>query len=290
MGITVGFPPPVRQPIRVVPWPPDAPPQIEHIWKPRLENVVAFRSYSEVGSATGVDTTISAPPGVQDNDILIAAIEETGNAGGLPPTFTAPGGWTEYATGAMGWLDTSHYMHLFWKRASSEPGSYTWSHTSCPSWGWIGAYSGAITTGDPNDCTETANGEGLADTTQNKAFSITTATAGALGIFIWTYRDNNAGSYPDGTWTEHGSLNTFQAGDKTYASPGATGDVIFTFDHSDRFANFFIALKPGGAAPVNVAMTPIATTVSVVAPAVVNTLLSITPRLNARWKHFWGGR
>jgi hypothetical protein len=91
------------------------------------------------------DLTLSAPSGIQDNDLLIAFV---GGAFNLP-SITPPSGWTlgDAQTDTTG----GDWLAWYYKIASSESGSYTWSFAS--RYAVVGAimcYDGSLLSGTPS--------------------------------------------------------------------------------------------------------------------------------------------
>lgn len=123
---------------------------------------VDFRSCKRTSGAlpSQVNTTMVASDGIADDDILIAMLH-TWFLGDVTP----PVGWTEYnpddpfmnPTGIYGDFSSGDYTRFYWKRASSEGSSWTWTHADARVVGFVAAYSGAVTSGDPNDVTPTFN-------------------------------------------------------------------------------------------------------------------------------------
>jgi hypothetical protein len=134
---------------------------------------VAFVDDAEVVNGTaGTDITVSRPPGAANGHLLIAFAAAVGN-----PTISTPAGWT-----LIGTQDASTNVRLaaFWKVASGEPASWTWTlGTSQRNWGWVGAYSG-VNTSLPIHASR-----GTADTTAGTGFTSTPVielTSGGVGV------------------------------------------------------------------------------------------------------------
>lgn len=109
---------------------------------------ISFVASSTIGeSDTSVDA--SAPAGIQNNDIMLALV--TAYSSGSPtPTITAPDGWTQIGTVYSSYTRFS----VYWKRCSSESGTYTFSHNGSAGQKTqvsIAAYRNCITTGNPYD-------------------------------------------------------------------------------------------------------------------------------------------
>src|SRR3990167_1078733 len=103
---------------------------------------VAFRASTATTYASRANTTLTAPSGLTDADILVIVFSI---AGSPPPTPTPPSGFAVVSgypkTASSGGLDVATYV--WWKRAASESGNYTVTHSTASSAGVIAAYSGA---------------------------------------------------------------------------------------------------------------------------------------------------
>jgi hypothetical protein len=211
---------------------------------------IAFRSYSETVYATRTNTTIDKPTGTADGDILIAVIYSENNE-----VITPPADWASFSSVGVGWGGKNE---CYWKRASSEGASWTWTHANQNTQGNVFAYSGCIATGSPIDATVTTNDNRGGESTSVVGLSITTSTDNSMACMIWV---NTSGSgthtNPDG-WTENGNpLVTYGILNKTITPAGATGNITITMSVSSYWATVFTALKvASGAAPASDFMKP----------------------------------
>lgn len=103
---------------------------------------------------------VNVPTGVQDGDVIVAFVYKAVNA---THSLTAPGGWTQIGTNQD---STNIQASAWWRIASSEPASYTWTISSTGIWGvcqvaFRGAHptspihtsaQNASTTTDPYSC------------------------------------------------------------------------------------------------------------------------------------------
>ena len=106
----------------------------------------AFRSKATGGGSTAANVTVSAPSGVQANDILVGCLskDDTG-------AVTWPAGGTPWTMLEENTAD-GFYSGIGWRRASGlDVGSYTWTFTSTWRDCVVLAYSGCITSGVPFD-------------------------------------------------------------------------------------------------------------------------------------------
>ena len=202
---------------------------------------MAFRSDTNgtapFGSATG--DTFAAPAGLADNDILLLVYYVEDDVTPTPPT-----GFTQLTdidhSGAA--LD----VWVWWKRAASESGSYTVSHASAWREGWLGCFSGRITSGDPYEA-DFSTGEG-----NDSSPSITGITTDAddtdIIAVVGTYNSSSS-TVPSGTtptYTEQqDSGNNMHVYTGTLAAAGATGNKSVTIT-SSPWVIAHIALKPAG--------------------------------------------
>ena len=111
---------------------------------------MAFRSDNLGTSGTSPGTTLTAPTGLANDDIIIIALYIENDVTPTPPTGFAQICDIDHGSVALD-------LWVWWKRASGESGNYTVSHASAYCQGWIAAFSGRTTTGDPQDATATTN-------------------------------------------------------------------------------------------------------------------------------------
>ena len=96
---------------------------------------VAFESISNTTYASRTNTTVTAPSGITNGDLLLAMFFILSPNTNAPPTPTAPSGFATVSgitqpldTGAHGGV--RGHSRLYYKIASSESGDYTWTHTT----------------------------------------------------------------------------------------------------------------------------------------------------------------
>lgn len=186
---------------------------------------VAFESIGSIAYATRTNTTVPAPAGIQNGDLLVAIMISGGNP--EAPDFTAasgfaliPGTWPMETTVASFNVE----MRVYHKFASGESGDYTFTNASGSTAGAVLRISGADAT-TPFAPDPTMNTGTAADT----AFtSITTTVDGALIIAAaadWADTANNltppAGSTP--TFTERYDGVVMYIATGNLATAGATG-------------------------------------------------------------------
>lgn len=170
---------------------------------------------STAGAASAANLTINRPTGTVDGDILLAGISKDNTA-----TVTAPSGWTEILSPE---ISNSYYSSVWWKRAASEPTSWTWTFTSIWRTGFAVAISGGVGSGTALDPDPTAAWVTAASTGSLTTNSITTATVDTLLAAIHTA----VGFSPP--WTPGSSMTEIVAFDEVHlqvlaqAASGATG-------------------------------------------------------------------
>lgn len=225
---------------------------------------VAFRSIASTTYASRTNTTVSAPAGLANDDILLAGIF-VGSSSTTVPTVTPPAGFAALTDPTNSTNDGSFYgkLRIFWKRAVSESGSYTFTHTTASSQCILFAISGAHTS-SPVDVSSfnAVNVGGSAPTT---ATGVTTTDPDDLLTYIahdWTA--SGALSPPTG-FTERFDGLVYGA-TKLLTVAGATGNVTQNNGNpggSGPWSAWLIAIKPAGSPNVNVNVTGVSATGSV---------------------------
>lgn len=195
-----------------------------------------FGTQSTNALATRTNITFTAPSGLADGDVMVAWI-------GVVGTLTsAPAGWSVLP--AMPLTVGTVQFYSYWKRASSEGGSYTWNHASAQSVGWIGRYTGCVASGTPFD-TPTANtGTGTTIT----ATAVTTTVADTKLVYL-SGRTNNPALSPPTGMTERLDDFTYTA-DQDVSGIGSTGSRTQTISPSQAWAAVLVALKPAVASGI----------------------------------------
>ena len=197
---------------------------------------MAFRSATTAGAGSGSSVTNTPPAGLVNGDILLFWIyKENLNA------ITWPSGFTQILT--IDASNSSFQCALAWKRANNESGNYTASWTGSV-WrdGGLTAYSGAITSGDPQSGTAQAqaNGATLIPTTP----AMTTLDDNAMVIALCgNFSGYNPGSPPSGM-TERVDFDDIGIADVIQVSAGSTGTKAFTANFNAQSVAAILALKP----------------------------------------------
>lgn len=230
---------------------------------------VANRSFSDTTYASRTNTTITAPTGIQNGDILIIHFC-TGQGSSSVPTVTPPSGFSVIPgpTFPIQINDGSFWVcnWTWYKVASSESGNYTVTHATLSTQAYMVACSGADTS-TPFGQNETSdqqnaigNNGGGVNFSVTTAPSITTTRNGCLITFIsqdWGDGANNL-TGPTGytkRFGETGVSGILYAADLAQASAGATGAQTITNNswmgasgtpttNTDPWAGFLIAVQP----------------------------------------------
>jgi hypothetical protein len=231
---------------------------------------VAHRSLASLGFGTRTNSTVAAPSGIVDGDILVyilALANDTAFVSVTPPTgFTACGG---SVSGILVDLDPAftpdtggeEQLYVWWKRASSESGSYTATHASTETEACVIAYSGAVASADPTDNPNASSNQGINNATLI-ATGITTAVDGSMVIFIacsWDDMPTNTpptGTTPTFTERLEAATNLLYVADGVMTTAGATGNKTITGPAAQAWGGALVVIEApaaGGATAKNLA-------------------------------------
>lgn len=207
----------------------------------------AFGTVGAHQAATSGTINLAVPASVAANDIIVAAlyIESTATLTGLPSGFA-------HATGSPVLLAASgqqHSLNVLWKRATgADAGTYNFTlSSSVYRAGAAERITGAVTSGDPWDVTNTAIDEAAGTTSP----PVTVTTTGADRMLVHAASDFAGGSWtPSSGFTERidAGDGVHTVGDKAQAVAGSSGSVVATCTGSGRRAAWLGALKPVGGA------------------------------------------
>ena len=193
--------------------------------------------YTVIGYDTRTNTTINKPTNTADGDFLIANIYIES----VVIAVTAPAGWTLLASGTA--LDSSFTSITYYKRASSEGASWTWTHSSAFTNGFVKRYTGVVSAGNPEDCVKSSSAGNSATPVWP---GITTNTNGAALVGIEGFYDGTS-SRSASTLTERVDDASIFLQSDTDPTAGATGNLVATESGGvDQWVTTFIALKPQG--------------------------------------------
>ena len=182
-----------------------------------------FRTASGVNYGLRTDTTFSAPSGLSNDDILLVVMHSQKDGVSTPPTTpTPPSGFSavdtfiNFSSGA----DRGE-LAVWWKRASSESGGYTFTHPSQTSCGFLLAITGCVTSGSPIDAHSKNNGTGSTST----GTGISMSAANQLLVMLSNGWDGFSFGTPTGmTVRASGGSNATIIYSQDIAASGATGN------------------------------------------------------------------
>ena len=231
-------------------------------------------------SPAGASITLTVPAGVQNGDLLIAALTF---AGGSNATVTGPTGntWTLHKEQVR---TTSVKAHIWYRVASGETaGSTTYTWSVSPNElvsGGIVAYRG-VDTGSPFDVTP-VGAVGSSQSVDSATGGVTTVTDGAWAIFGVHINSATAVTTPPTDYTEEFENNTgiiSAIDDKEISPAGSTGTISAAMSGGSNkpWASILTAIKPATAAGAagTLSATQAANTAS--AAGVVTIAASATP-------------
>jgi hypothetical protein len=165
---------------------------------------------------------------------------------GTVPTPTLPAGFTLIDSTAVGIGGDNATFRVAWKRAASESGSYTVTHTSATTQASISVYANCIATGSPVDAYSTAF---VTDPTSSgataTATSITTTVPLTKLLFLSHDWEGSSALAPPTGFIERLDFSIYLA-DKTQTAAGATGAVSHATGNLSAtypWSAFLVALK-----------------------------------------------
>jgi len=227
--------------------------EVDYIVDPRP--APTFVQFAEASDTDNPSATINKPAGTVDDDLMFAIlISATGSDNDGSEMTSAPAGWTEehdYINTAT----SGQHVYIYWKIASSEGASYTWTWTDAGcSWvGQIMTFRG-VDTSDPIHVEGTVNQESSSSPMMP---SVTTTVDNSMILIYGMCDDDDAdadgGGCPE-TWID----TTETAGDYgtglstayfVQVSQGATGNQDWTFDASEENSGQQYALMPANTFP-----------------------------------------
>jgi len=196
---------------------------------------------------------LSVPAGVQNGDLLVASVTD------WPGTLTGPNGWTRA-------LLPSVNQGVWYKVASNEPASYTWSGSADSTWsGVMDAFSGVNTT-TPLDATPVAV-EGVVASVVWPATRSVTDKAWSLVV---STENNDADSIatPSG-YTARSTMggNSFIRTSTRVVSPaGAIAPTVSDTSGGPSWSAYSLVLRPAGGAGPTASPAPTVTPAPTPAP------------------------
>lgn len=190
----------------------------------------------------------NVPAGVSNTNLMIAHVwQEAQNS--TPATCA---GWIS----GFNFAGPSVQFSLFYRYASSEPASYTFTSSggtvATAMTARIHYYTGAVTAGNPFDAIGAGDSQSSGLTTLVNT-SITTVTDGCLiQQFIGNFDGSDAvSSYPAGfTGNTYTGNATIKSSYLVQATHGATGTATITLVSNDDIIGVLAAIKPAGGATI----------------------------------------
>jgi hypothetical protein len=205
---------------------------------------VAFRVLTtNAPSGTAANTVVSKDASVANGDFLLAGVYVENDV-----AVTTPAGWT--LIGGIDHAAVAFDLWLYYKFASAEGASWTWTHASAWEMGLVAAYTGVDTT-TPLDATFTSN---QGTSTTGTATGITTVTAGAMLVAVFSsFEGIAAQAAGPSSMTERydGAGEDIYWADVIQAAAGASGNKVLgtALSAANHWVAALLALRPAGVAP-----------------------------------------
>lgn len=202
----------------------------------------AFRAATTQGNASGGAIAVSKPAGTVDGELIIIAanLEDDLN------TWSSVGaGFTALRRDVNAPLMS---LQLWWKRASGEPASWTWT-PAATGWRSVVALTYSNNTGTGNQVDVDGTAQILDADTSPDAPSIVTTVANDLLLAVHNNYQGAAATETGAATTERADFGGVVISDALSVAAGATGVTTFsagTVDHITR--HLAMLLDSGGAA------------------------------------------
>ena len=191
--------------------------------------------YATVAAGFATNTTVSKPTNTVDGDFLLAGVVVDVSTA---PTITPPAGWTVLHSSTIA---TRTLFELYWKIASSEGASWTWTHSFAQRAAFCKRFTG-VDSATPEDTTYSVAQTNYSTPVTNSA--ITTATDGAAVIQVVSI------SYDTTTFSSHSLTNRLAItggicldGD-IQNTAGTTGSKTVSLSADEYATGMLIALRP----------------------------------------------
>lgn len=205
----------------------------------------AHVSASTLGYGTRTNTVLSAPATITDGNCLEIYLYL---ANGITPT--APAGFTLVKNTRISTMGAGSDVMDIWhwrKTASGESGSYTVTHASTQSAGYIGNVSGGDSASNFEDFAATSNAVDGAGGNYTATGGTTTVNDSLVTMAFVSWDDNSPVTPPGGTtptFTERFDDGTgvLWVGNGVMATAGATGDKTATGTAQSAFGGYIAVL------------------------------------------------
>lgn len=194
------------------------------------------------GTNGGTSLAPAVPSGTLDGDIMVAFVSISNTT----TVLTDATGWTFLEETLPG---ATQRIRSYWRRAASEPASYTWSISPSAAFGVaVSSIRDCLASGTPIDGSVTENTGATATAT---ATGITTANNNTM--LVMGAHALGTRSYSASTLTEcHDTVGEALTGPSTFvaagiqASAGASGNKDATLSSSSSWGAQLVAIKPRG--------------------------------------------
>lgn len=209
---------------------------------------------TNVGGTPGNYTaaiTLNKPSGVVDGDLLFTVISTDGNAVGLVQTLS---GWTPMSFNPLRPTTDGQRVYVFYRVASSEGASWTWSTDTNNGNDWTGqvvAYYGQGATWAVDTAHSTVDSTSNSSPVSVSDSGVTTTIPNTLLLYIGAGdpNANNSGSWSDPSGYTAGAQSyanyaPLMFADKVQAAAGASGSVAGTLTFAAGAAGFAAAVIP----------------------------------------------
>ncbi len=211
--------------------------------------------YNAASQTTPFNAVVNKPTNTANNDIMFTLIMRNNNGA----VDSVPTGWTLLAQHQY---STTYHQMLYWKLASGEGASYTWSFASSGSTAiTVATFRGGFNTANPIDTY--SNTEYITSNTTVRAASMNVSAAGSVLLNFASFYSSNTTrnftkpSVPTTDWVEHNDY-WITASDfartidsMTWTGSGATGNIDTTCSTTGTTVKhaFAVALNPAPVVP-----------------------------------------
>lgn len=194
-----------------------------------------IRAVSNSAPASSTTCTVTKPAGTLDGDILYVHVKLNGSY----TTLTPPSGWTLLHSQGLG---TGKEARSYWKAASSEGSSYTWTTDTSITWA-AGMIS--IIGGDTSALDAEVGSTDSSSTTTATCAGLTTTVDNTL-VILSVVNGGGAATTPNANMAEYSDSSSVEIQWEERPTAGATGTRDSTLSTSQRYHTQILAVKPLG--------------------------------------------
>jgi hypothetical protein len=201
-------------------------------------NSPIFRASSVVGSGGTKVTSlvVNSPTGVVDGDILITQVLTYTTSANI----TTPAGWTLISKNTSGTGGGQIASSIYWKKAASEPASYTWNFGVLTFAGVdILAYYNALEPTSPYEFNF-----GTQNSNQVTSQGVTTSVDNEMLIYFGGIMGTGVISTPTGMTQRLGGSSGPQVAEQVIATAGSTGSRTGVASATGNNVGQLLAIKP----------------------------------------------